>query len=87
MERSIPELPLSKLRAVPFALQNRALFEGRKVRNSAEKMGGRGVASKGGKKEKRMRENRSVNDSRESGDSRESANRFARGRGVLELHV
>ena len=27
MERSIPELPLSKLCIVPFALQNRALFE------------------------------------------------------------
>ena len=28
MERLIPELPLSKLCAVPFALQNRALFRG-----------------------------------------------------------
>ena len=54
LERSIPELPLSKLCAVPFALQNRALFEGEKMaRKCAEKRGGRGVASKGGKKEKR----------------------------------
>ena len=29
--RSIPELPLSKLCTVPFALQNRALFEGEKM--------------------------------------------------------
>ena len=60
MERSILKLPLSKLRAVPFALQTRALFEAENGRKGAEKRGGRGVASKGGKKEKRTRENRSV---------------------------
>ena len=36
-ERSILRLPLSKLCAVPLALQNRALFEGRKGRKGAEK--------------------------------------------------
>ena len=35
-------------------------FRGEKGRKSAEKMRGRGVASKGGKKEKRTRENRSA---------------------------
>ena len=59
VERCIPELPISKLWSVPFSLQNRALFEGKKGRKGAEKRGGRGVASKGGKKEKRTRENRS----------------------------
>ena len=49
--------PLSKMRAVPFALQNRALFEGEK---RAKKCPEKGVASRGGKKEKRMREERSV---------------------------
>ena len=60
VERSILKLPLAKLRAVPFALQNRALFGAEKGRKGAEKRGGRGVASKGGKKEKRTRENRSA---------------------------
>ena len=60
VERSIPELPLSKPGAVLFALQNRALFEGRKGGKYAEKRGGRGVARKGGKKEKRTRKNRSA---------------------------
>ena len=52
------ELPLSKLCAVPPSLQSRALlpFGGRKC---AEKTGGRGLASKGAKKEKRTRENSS----------------------------
>ena len=59
-ERSVPELPLAKLCTVPFALQNRALFEAEKNgENVPRKRGGRGVASKWGKKEKRMRENRS----------------------------
>ena len=48
LERSILRLPLSKLCAVPFALQNRALFEGEK----RVKKGGRGVASKGAKRKK-----------------------------------
>ena len=55
MERSIPDLPLSKLCAVPFALQNRALFEGEKRAKMCREKGGRGVASKGSKKEKRTR--------------------------------
>ena len=51
---------LSKLGAVPFPLQNRAIFDGeKKAREDAERRGGRGVASQGGKKEKRMRANRS----------------------------
>ena len=58
LERSIPRVPLSKLRAVPFALQKRALFEGEK-RKGAERRRGRGVANEGGRKEKRTRENRS----------------------------
>ena len=45
---------------MPLALQNRAFFEGRKARKGAEKGGGRGVARKGGKKEKRTHENKSV---------------------------
>ena len=46
---------------MPFALQNRALFDGEKKGcKGAQKKGGRGVASKGGKKEKRTCENRSV---------------------------
>ena len=63
-ESSILRLPLSKRCAVPFAPQNRALFDKGKGRQGAEKQGGRGVASKRGKKEKRTRENRSefVND-------------------------
>ena len=52
VERSILELPLSKLCAVPFALQNRALFKGDKRAKCAEKKGGKGVASKVGKKKK-----------------------------------
>ena len=60
VERSILELPLSKLCAVPLALQNRALFERKKGRKGAEERGGRGVVSKGCKKEKGTRENRSV---------------------------
>ena len=65
VERSIPELPLSKLCTVPFALQNRALFEGEKWRKCAEKRGGRGVATKRGKKEKRTRENSSEREEHE----------------------
>ena len=51
LERSILKLPLSKLCVVPFALQNRALFEGgKRAKRFPEKGGGRGVASKGGQK-------------------------------------
>ena len=53
LEGAIPTLPLSKLCAVPFALQNRALLEGEKWLEGASKRGGRGVASKGGQKGKR----------------------------------
>ena len=49
VERSILKLPLSKLCAVPFAIQNRALFEGEKGAKRCQKRGGIGVASKGGK--------------------------------------
>ena len=60
LERSILKLPLSKLCAVPFALQNRALFEGeiraKRCPEKGRKMGGQ----QRGKKEKRTRENRSV---------------------------
>ena len=59
LERSILKLPLSKLCAVSLALQNRAFFEGEKGEKGAEKRGGRGVTSKGGKKEKRTHENTS----------------------------
>ena len=60
MERPILKLPVSKLCAVPLALQNRALLEGeKKGRKGVDKRGGRGMASKGGRKEKRTRENRS----------------------------
>ena len=48
VERSIPELPLSKLCAVPFALQNRALFEGEK-RAKMRKRGGQESGQKGKK--------------------------------------
>ena len=47
VERSILELPLSKLCAVPLTLQNRALFEGRKRVKKCQKREGRGVASNG----------------------------------------
>ena len=54
MERSIPELPLSKLCAVSFALEDRALFEGEKKGEKVpRKSGGRGVAGKGGQKGKK----------------------------------
>ena len=55
VERSILKLPLSKLCAAPFALQNRAFFEGEKgaerCRDKGRKRGGQHC--KGGKKEKR----------------------------------
>ena len=63
MERSVLKLPLSKLCAVSLALENRAFVEGEKGEKGAEKRGGRGVTSKGGKKEKRTHENRSENGS------------------------
>ena len=60
VERSIPDVPLSKLCAVPLVLQNRALFEGRrkgeKVPEEGRKRGGQQRRQKG----KRTRENRSV---------------------------
>ena len=60
LERSILRLPLSKLCAVPFALPNRALFEGeRRVKRCREKGRKRGGQQRG-KKEKRTHENRSV---------------------------
>ena len=62
VKRSILELTLSEVSAVPLPLQNRAFFEWRKRGKSAEKRRGRGVASKRGKKEKRTRENRSATD-------------------------
>ena len=58
VERSILMLPLSKLCAVPFALQNRALFEReKKAKRCQEK--GKMVAGKGGKKEKKTCQSRS----------------------------
>ena len=60
LERSILRLPLSKLCDVPFALLNRALFEGEKrvkmCREKGRKRGGQHRGQKG----KRTRENRSV---------------------------
>ena len=44
----------------PLLYRTEQFSRGRKGRKCAEKRGGRGVASKGGKKEKRTRENRSV---------------------------
>ena len=52
VERSTLKNCLSKICAVPFALQNRALFEGENRAKGVQKRGGRGVASRGGKKEK-----------------------------------
>ena len=60
VERSVLSLPLSKLCAVHFALQRRALFEEEKrVKRYQEKVRKRGGQKRGAKKEKRMRENRS----------------------------
>ena len=44
----------------PFLYRTEHFSRGRKGRKCAEKRGGRGVARKGGKKEKRTRENKSV---------------------------
>ena len=60
MERSILELPFSKLCAVPLPLQNRALSREKEGQKGAKKRGGRGAASQRGKKEKRTREKRSA---------------------------
>ena len=53
VERSILKLPLSKLCAVPFALQNRALFEAEKrakrCREKGRKRGGQQRGQKGKK--------------------------------------
>ena len=53
VERSIPELPLSKLYTVHFALQNTALFEGEKrakiCREKGRKRGGQERGQKGKK--------------------------------------
>ena len=60
VERSILKLPLSKICAVPFALQNRALFNGEpRAKRCPEKGRKRGGQEEGAKKEKRTRENRS----------------------------
>ena len=58
LERSIPELPLSKLCAVPLALHNRALFEGEKMAKMCREKGRRRGCQQRGQKEKRTRENR-----------------------------
>ena len=58
MERLIPELPLSKLWAVPFALQNRALFEGEKRAKLCREKGRKRGGQERGQKGKRTRENR-----------------------------
>ena len=51
VERSILKVPLSKLCAVPLALQNRALFEGRKRVDKCREQGReRGGQQKGQKK-------------------------------------
>ena len=39
VERCIPELPLSMLCTVPLALQNRALFEGKKMAKMCQEKG------------------------------------------------
>ena len=53
LERSIPRLPLSKLCAVPFSLQKRALFKGEKrVKRCREKERKRGWPAKGAKRKK-----------------------------------
>ena len=53
VERSILKLPLSKLCAVPFALQNRALFEGQKrVKRCRGKERKRGAQQRGQKGKK-----------------------------------
>ena len=59
-ERSILKLSLSKLRAVPLVLQNRARFEEEKRAKRRREKGKKRVASKGDKKEKRTHENRPV---------------------------
>ena len=53
VERSILKLPLSNLRAVPFALQKRALFEGeKKAKRHQEKGRKRGGQQRGQKGKK-----------------------------------
>ena len=53
LERSIPKLPLSRLCAVPFALQNRALFEGEnRAKRCPEKGRKRGGQQRGQKGKK-----------------------------------
>ena len=79
-ERSILKLPLSKLCAVPFALQNRALFKGEKGGQRCLEKGGKGVPSKEGKKEKRTREN-----GRSNGDLKKVILERERECGVLAL--
>ena len=63
VERSILKLPPSKLCAVRASLYTTEHFSGGaggKGRKGVKKSVGRGVANKGGKREQRMRENRSV---------------------------
>ena len=53
MERSIRNLPLSKLCAVPFALQNRVLFEGGEKGDNVPRKGEEeGWPAKGAKRKK-----------------------------------
>ena len=53
VERSIPDVSISKLCAVPFALQNRALFELEKGRKCAEKKGRKRGGQQRGQKGKK----------------------------------
>ena len=52
MERFILKLPLSKLCAVPFALQNRVLFEVEKGAKRCREKGGKGQPTKGAYRKK-----------------------------------
>ena len=54
VERSILKLLLSKLCAVPLAIENKAVFEGRQ---DADRMGRKRGDQQGGQREKRSREN------------------------------
>ena len=60
VERSIPELPLPKLCAVRFALQNRALFGGEKRAKRCRKKGRKRGDQQRGQKGKKDARNRSV---------------------------
>ena len=60
MQRSVLELPLSKLCAVPFALQNRALFTGEKRARKGREEGRKRDGQQRGKKEKRTGQYRAL---------------------------